>query len=264
MEQKTNSKLNHQRIFYISEKQIQQKFNTIDISGEDFHHLVNVLRLKANDKIICKTYGDNIYFCSLKATYTNKATFFIEETQTIKKPPLFQRKVGIFLCIPRPPILSSIVSKLTELGINFLQLIFSERSFFKTSEKINLIRYEKIVQETMKQCGGNTALRLNSPISLKDISFDRGTTFFNNIQNHQKSEIEKILLWECEENNILSPNPYSATEEQNPVVLFIGPEGGINHWEKNYLEKIGFETKSISNNILKVETALMLALGKIL
>ena len=264
-------KFNHQRIFYITPKQIKTTFNVIEIGGDDFHHLVNVLRLKSGDKVICKTYDGLNYSCTLQTIKSSLAIFEINEISQKTAPIIPQRKIGIFLCIPRPNVLANIVAKLTEVGVDFLQLVFSERSFFKTPDKLNLLRYEKIIQETLKQCGRDIPLELKEPVHLKYLQADFSSFLIQTIpsKDNQKilneqsaTKIHKILLWECEMNNALSVN--DLIDDRDPIFLFVGPEGGISHLEKEYLQELGFQSKSISQNILKVETALLLALGKIL
>ena len=277
------AKLNHQRIFYIQPKQIKSKFNLIEIAGDDFHHLVNVLRLRVGEQVICKTHEGLNYFCTLQMIKPSLAILKIDKISQKTMPNLPQRPVGVFLCVPRPNVLASIVAKLTEVGVDFLQLVFSERSFFKTPTKLNLLRYEKIVLETLKQCSRNTPLELKQPLHLKNLQPDF-SSFLPTTTNSQQTtainqqstpphfpitknsvKIHKILLWECEtNNNLLMNHSREANTPLDPIFIFIGPEGGISHLERNHLQKLGFKSKSISQNILKVETALLLALGKIL
>jgi len=67
----------------------------------------------------------------------------------------------------------------------------------------------------------------------------------------------KLLLDEGYIENINPFDIYSkyCIENFSRVVIFVGPEGGINENEKNNLIKSGFISISLGSNILRTETA---------
>ena len=237
---------NQKRIFFVTEKQIQQ--NTILLSGQDFIHLSKVLRIKRGDKIICKSFSGFIYHCQIDILNSQSVICQILTAEKIIEKKK-KRKVKIFLCIPRLEVLSSIVAKITELDVDELQLVFSERSYFKKNKKINIERFKKISSESLKQCGRDIPLLIAEPIHLSVLS-----------QEDLGSEASNLLLWECEEKNEMS-----SVKLKKRVNLFIGSEGGISYQEKDFLtEKLNFKSVGLSKNILRVETAVLFSLAKVL
>lgn len=236
---------NKLKIFFITEKNITD--NIILIDGQDFIHLSKVLRYKVGDKIICKTFTGFSHQCEIEKINQKNISCKILTSQKISQEKKNYTK--IFLCIPRLEILSSIVMKITELGVDELQCIFSERSYLKKSSKFNLERFKKISLESLKQCGRDIPLLIKPAIHLTSITKkDLGN---NNVN---------LLLWECEQKNKIE-----QIKLKNRINLFIGSEGGISQQEKSFLtEKLNFQSVSLSQNILRVETAVLFSLSKIL
>lgn len=236
---------NRLRVFFINEKKLSH--NKIILSGQDFIHLTKVLRYKIGDEILCKNFSGFIYHCRIEQINKNHVSCEILETKKIKQDN--KKKVKIFLCIPRLDVLASIVTKITELGVDELQLVFSERSYLKKNKKFNLERFQKISLESFKQCRRDIPLTFPVPLELTSIDEENLTENSSN-----------LLLWECEEKEEI--NQIKLNDRIN---LFIGSEGGISHQEKTFLtEKLNFKSVSLSNNILRVETAVLFSLAKVL
>lgn len=234
------------RVFFVSKKDI--KNNSIIISGQDFIHLYKVLRYQVGDEIHCKNFLGFIYHCRIQQFNKDNVVCQILSKQKIERQQK-QKYVKLFLSIPRLDVLSSIVSKITELDVDELQLIYSERSYLKTNKKFNLERFQKISLESLKQCKRDIPLILNSPIKLNSIS-----------EEDLKKKSSNLLLWECEQKNKIE-----NINLNDRINLLIGSEGGITQEEKSFLtEKLNFESISLSENILRVETAVLFALAKIL
>ena len=241
------------KTFFINNK--QKHFNIIRIQGGDFHHIVNVLKLPLNHQILVKDFNGNTYTCCI--SNINLKSLYVEviiksQTKSTYSSP-FSCPIGLFLSIPRLEVLASIVKKITEIGVDFLQLIITERSFVKSSQKINLTRFNRISTESLKQCGRQLPLNILPPISLEKLA------------NHSSITAKNPLnIFPFEGSQTPFSMQFQHKKDYSAINLFIGCEGGINHQEANFINSLGFQSISLGNNILKVETAVIFALAKVI
>ena len=83
---------------------------------------------------------------------------------------------------------------------------------------------------------------------------------FNEVAEKVSKEKDtlNVLPWESEENkNILSL--LSENKDVKNINVFIGPEGGFNKTEIDVAVKNNFKTVTLGKNILRVETAAIVA-----
>jgi 16S rRNA (uracil1498-N3)-methyltransferase len=207
--------------------------NQILIDGEDYDHIVKVMRHSVGDILhitdgrgnIYETQIDNISNHSISATPAN--TFHYENTRQ-----------NIYFCIPRlknPDRFEFALEKCTELGItNFV--IFESRRSVSKGQKID--RWNKILLSAMKQSLRSYLPEIKVINSLKEI-FSLGG--------------EKIGFEQNSSNKL-------AALKFNPLVdyyLIFGPEGGLDNDEL-----ASFKPENIYNladNRLRTETAIIKA-----
>ncbi|HMA99707.1 MAG TPA: RsmE family RNA methyltransferase [Spirochaetota bacterium] len=233
------------RIFFITAGDITGKI--ITLKGNEAAHLRNVLRLKPGDKITCKTCDRKAYTCRLLSVAQAKVTAEIirKTSLEIKK----KVKTGLLLSIPRTKVMNSLIPKCTELGLDFIIPLITERSFLKKTTKFNSERYQRLVREAMKQCGRNCPLHIHPPVKLTQLYSER-KKFKKKYQHYQK-----LFPWENASRRITQGVPADT-------LLLIGPEGGITHYEADQIKELGFTPLKLTEHILKVETAVLYTLIK--
>jgi len=139
-----------------------------------------------------------------------------------------------------------IVQKATELGVNVISPLLTERSELK----LNAERWEKklnhwreIIISACEQCGRNRLPVLN-PAQL--------------LPEFLKSNVAETKL-------VLDPNPsgFCLADVQSPrsIAILIGPEGGFSAEEINQAKENGFMAWSLGPRILRTETAPVAALS---
>jgi 16S rRNA (uracil1498-N3)-methyltransferase len=226
----TGQHLSNIELYYSSKGLIN---NHILIDGEDYDHIVKVMRHTEGDILhvtdgrgnIYETKIDNISNYSISAKPTN--TFHYENT-----------KQNIYFCIPRlknPDRFEFALEKCTELGItNFV--IFESRRSVSKGQKID--RWNKILLSAMKQSLRSYLPEIKVINSLKEIFSLSG---------------EKIGFEQNSSNKI-------AALKFNPLVDYyhiFGPEGGLDNDELAL-----FKPENIYNlaeNRLRTETAVIKA-----
>jgi len=236
--------------FYITPEQIKDR--TIRITGGDVHHIRNVLRMQTGDSLFCRLYDGTIYTAQISEI--GHDTVFLSITGSEKKERTVEKKVGLFLSVPKTHTLKALINQLSEIGTEFIQLVITERSQIKKKDLVNVQRYRRIAKESCKLCGRNDEMKIFDPILISEIG----------VHPELSDEgIVKAAAWEHERDTGIE----DALREKTTIsgaVGFIGPEGGITHDEMAILSAAGFIPVRISGHILSVETAVLITMIQLL
>ena len=227
-------------------------FNSNKITSDDVFHISNVMRYKI---------GDNILIGNNRKSYLAKIT---EITKSFVSYEIVEEKIGntelpVFVSIyqgyPKGDKLDDIIKHSTELGVYEIIPTIMKRSVFKLDEKkkdSKIIRFNKIAKEAAEQ-----SERLIVP-NIPDIKYLKKIDF--SIYDY------KILCYEedARNNELLQFKTIIKKLKQNDkLAIIVGPEGGIDNEELDYLKSIGFVSASLGPRILRTETAAFYALSAI-
>ena len=133
----------------ISQERIENiKNNNLELTNEEAHYLNKVMRIK-NGKGIFIANGEGLLWKALKVK--NDCL----EINQLKKPHLFQEKeinlLGIAVVIPKSGF-DDVLKMCTEIGIDFIQPLFSERQVNKNLNfSRKLLRWNTIIKEAVEQ-----------------------------------------------------------------------------------------------------------------
>ncbi|MFH1710186.1 MAG: RsmE family RNA methyltransferase, partial [bacterium] len=138
--------------FYIPEGSVRG--NLINISGKEAHHIIDVMRLKAPDKVVTFDGTGKEYAGFIKETARKSVTIEIVEVRT----PHGRMTYGITLlqAIPKKDKMDYIIEKSTELGVSNIIPLVTERTIpnWDEAKKASSVqRWRKIALEASKQCG---------------------------------------------------------------------------------------------------------------
>ena len=145
-----------------------------------------------------------------------------------------------------------VIQKSTELGVTDIVPTIFARSVIKIDkEKENnkLNRYEKIIKEACEQSHRQVMPIIHQYTNLKDIKIDEDTL--------------GIMAYENNGNLHSFSDALANLKDYKNVAIIIGPEGGFEESEVNYLHSIGFKNVSLGNRILRTETAAIYAISVI-
>jgi len=235
------------RYFFVSPERVFQ--GTLTLSGEDSHHVRDVLRMKIGDMLRVSD-GSRFIFQTKIAGYKNgEALCSILEQSPL--PRLSGPRVTLLQSIPKGKRMKWLIQKSTEIGLHELIPAVMQRSIRLVSrEKAprSVDRWRRIAEEAAKQCG-----RYELPLILEPIPLDEALKrvkgfplriFFNeNEKEHFLREIRRA-----------HPDP-------DRIALVVGPEGGLTPEESDLLASYGFISVSLGELVLRVETAGMLSVA---
>ena len=217
------------------------KNTTSLLSKEHTHYVANVMRLKR---------GSNINFFNQEGEWASEVIFLEKDRVEVKflnkiKEPLKSSSIELAICLIKKNPMDIILQKATELGVSKITPIISERTEIK---ELNHDRAKKIVIEATEQSNQFIPPEISKTIKLKDfLNQINGSNklFFADINNKDRLKKEDI-------------------KDDNLKTLLVGPEGDFTPNErKMILQNKNTISFSLSNNILRTETATISALSLI-
>ena len=221
-----------------------EDFKANKITSDDVFHISNVMRFKIGDSILI---GNNRkeYVAKINEITKNYVAYeIIEERIGNTELPVF---ISIFQGYPKGDKLDDIIKHSTELGVYEIIPTIMKRSVFKLDEKkkdSKVIRFNKIAKEAAEQSERLIVPQIPNILNLKEIDF---------------SKFDKLILCyeESARNNELKAfkTAIKSLKKDDKVAVLIGPEGGIDPKELDYLLAKGFIPCSLGKRILRTETA---------
>jgi 16S rRNA (uracil1498-N3)-methyltransferase len=232
--------------FYIDPDKIKE--NTFSINGEQSHYILNVRRFKNNDEIMIFDGLGNSYKAQITSISKNEVSGKIISSSY--KVPAF--KVDLYAAIPKGDRFEWLIEKCSEIGVSAITPINAKRSITTGFSKNKSERYKKISISASSQCGRNDIMKINDPTDFK-------IACKNAIAN--KNFVD-ILLWESESQYLSEET--TLNHNYNGANIFIGPEGGFENEEIDFAKCLGIKIISLGENILRVETAAIVASVQVL
>ena len=229
--------------FYVNPKDIKDK--SFVIENEQFHYLSIVRRFSAGDEINIfdglgnsyKARIDNIDRTTMKGTILSSKTFVLPKI-----------KVSLYTAIPKGERFDWLIEKAGEIGISKIVPVIYLRSVVKELSENKIERYKKISISASSQSWRADIMPVDKPVKFNEAAEKLS----------REKDTLKVLPWESEENkkilSLLNENKYVKN-----INIFIGPEGGFDKTEIDVALKNNFKTVTLGKNILRVETAAIVA-----
>lgn len=210
----------------------------IQLSAEDEHHLLRVMRIKKGG--IIKLTDNQGNFAKTRLASTQPLEFEILEIKPGESP----EPITLHLPLINQDRLEWAIQKLCELNIKTIQLTVTERSQQRELSPSKLERLNKIAITAQKQCERTTPLEIKEPKNLFHININQDSL---NIVG----------------SNSISPSlPVSRSHsltmiksEFTSASILIGPEGGFSAAEIKFFEENNIEKINLGATVLRTETA---------
>ena len=238
MEDLTRLIISHERIENI-------KNNNLELSKEEAHYLNKVMRIK-NGKEIFIANGEGSLWKAIKVK--NDCLEIIK----LKKPYLFQEQeiylLGIAVVIPKSGF-EDILKMCTEIGIDFIQPLFSERQVNKNLNfSRKLLRWNSIIKEAVEQ-----SERLWKPSILNGMDIIEWLKSRDNQERVSISITREETLYDL--NQWLRKQQEFENKKGGIFWNVIGPEGGWSSNEIDFFNKNNITFVKLSDTILRTSTA---------
>lgn len=155
------------------------------------------------------------------------------------------RKITLYLSLIKKDNFELVTQKITELGINTIVPVISERS---EKKNLNIERLQKIVIEAGEQCGRGDITTISPIISLNEA--------LNTVSKESFSLCLQMggKYWK-------NDDTWGRINKETSLNIFIGPEGGWSEKEENLFDKNKITKISLGKTVLRAETAAIVACG---
>jgi len=231
--------------FYFTEKVGNKTDLTIE-SAELANQINRVFRLKKGDGVIVFDGSGNDYECKIVDFNQESVMLKVGEGNPSRYIPA--RKVCLYQAIIKKDKFEWIVEKATELGVTDIIPVLAERSEKKS---LNKERLQKIAIEASEQSGRGDVPVVHE-ISSPKLTVEIISDFIG----------EKIALHL--EGLSLEVARVTFTHKAQPLAIFIGPEGGWSPTEIDMFHTLKVPIYSLGKQILRSETAAVVALAKMM
>ena len=236
--------------FYIAQK-IGEAGEVTLADSELIHQMVNVFRFKASDIVILFDGSGFEYEAEIISVSKKEIIFKILGATQKDLEQNNNKNVSLYLALIKKGNFELAAEKCTEAGVSEIHPINSLRS---EKKDLNIERLNKIVKEASEQSGRVTLPQVFEITDL-EIAVSQAVsegkvcvTFHTNIDSHTTSASEGHSSLEKEE-----------IGGRHQVATFIGPEGGWTEKEIELFKKNNFKILSLGTNILRAETAAIVA-----
>lgn len=137
------------------------------ITGEDCHHIKNVMRFKTGDLVVVSN-GEEEVLAELISIDTKICKYESKMVvQNNNELPFF---VDLYQGYPKGDKLEEIIKHSTELGVSNIYAVISKRSLFKldnNKKESKLLRFNKIAKEAAEQSNRKRLSLVKDIIELK-------------------------------------------------------------------------------------------------
>lgn len=231
--------------FFVDKNQIADK--RIYITGDDYNHIRNVLRMREGEEISVMAHGDDSeYRCEI-AGFTDEAVecnLLFVKASDVELPC----KITLYQALPKSDKMELIIQKAVELGVYDIVPVATKRAVVKlegAKEDKKLARWNSISEAAAKQSKRAVIPQVRPVAGFKDAISDCAD---KNI---------KLIPYELSD-----PDSMSKTREilngikaGDSVAVFIGPEGGFTEEEIEEAMSAGVMPITLGHRILRTETA---------
>lgn len=217
----------------------------VSLSRRDSHHLKNVFRGKEGEKIkLVSPRG--VRFEGRIENISSQGVSIVVERELPRHRTNGRLTLGQALL--KKDKMEFVIQKAAELGVAILIPYASARTVVRLKKNEKLTRWQKIAEETAKQCERDTQMAVEAAAS------------FGSMVKNAQADV-KMLFWE-EGGKEAKPFLQKLKKEEaasKTFIAVIGPEGGFPREEVEQAVDAGFTILSLGPRVLRAETAAIVA-----
>ncbi len=212
---------------------------TTQLDSNASSHLIRVLRTKPDTPIILFNGDGFDYLCKTLDSNAKKTLVAVEEKTSVDNES--NLSITLIQGLSRQDRMEATIQKSVELGVNRIIPVICQRSNSRLAndKKIKkLAHWQKVAISACEQSGRSIIPEVTEITTLA------------NILPLLNPQAQKFTLHPEAKNSLKE-----VKHNQQTIELFIGPEGGLNDEETNFLQQNDFTDIRFGPRILRTETA---------
>ncbi len=229
------------------------------LDESESHHALNVLRLKAGDKVVAFN-GRGVEATAEISPESAKGAVRLKIRQTARTPSLPCR-ITLAQAIPKGKNMDFIVQKAVELGAGEIAPLLSERVVSRLDDADDAAakreKWQTVAIEAAKQCGQNWLPEIGLPQSPKTFFGTRGASSFDlMLIASLQSDARHLREYLADFSAAHPPRARPAS-----ALVLVGPEGDFTPAELALARSAGCRPITLGPIVLRVETAALYCLS---
>lgn len=225
---------------------------TLTIGGEEAHHALRVMRLRTGDS--CEVFDGEGHAVRAQVVGTQGSSLLHVAVQEWLPPLPPVASVSLALAIPKGTNMDLIVQKAVELGVSRIIPLITERTIVRLDGKeatAKTAKWQRTALEACKQCGVNTLPAIETPQSY--------SAFLQQEASPHTLRMQCALVPHARPLRDVLESARAAG--QHACTILIGPEGDFSPGEYEAAERAGYQPTGLGAIILRVETAVFMAVS---
>lgn len=214
----------------------------IFVSGDEAHHILDVMRLKKGDPVVVFDGTGSEYSGTIKDTL--KASLLIEISESRKSIPKESPFITLIQAIPKKEKMDYIIEKTTELGVGRIVPVVTGRTVVRWDDAKrfgNAERWRRIALAAAKQCG-----RADVP---EVCPVEKLATALKSVKDDSLKVIAALA-----EGTVPLKEAF-RNYNGGHYAIAIGPEGDFTGSEIEAAVESGFKPVNLGQRVLKSDTA---------
>lgn len=229
--------------FFIEPHQIEGE--KAYLSGEDYNHIKNVLRMRAGEELTLSPKNGLVYTAKIEGFSEGRVECLITDCNGGKSE--LPAEIILFQGLPKKDKMELIIEKAVELGVKEIVPVMMKRTIVKLEdekkEAKKLERWRAIALTAAKQSRRDIV-----PIVSEFVNFQTAVK--------KAKDLDLVYIpYENEKGMERARELVAEAKGKKTIGIFIGPEGGITEEELRLALENGAKSMSLGNRILRTETA---------
>lgn len=222
----------------------------LTLEGEEAHHALRVMRLRVGEE--CEVFDGKGQAVRGRILTAGGGTLSLGELRPLPPlPPVADMTLA--LAIPKGGNMELIVQKAVELGARRIIPLVTERTIVRLNAKeaaAKAAKWQRTALEACKQCGVNTLPVVEQPRAYAEF-----------LKQGDIPELRLVCAILPEAQPMRQVLETARTARRREVVVLIGPEGDFSPAEYAAAIAADYAPVSLGPIILRVETAVFMALS---
>ncbi len=225
----------------------------IVITGGKANRLKRVMRIRRDDPLeLVHPPTDRLYQAVVeRVTRDDVICHVVEHRPRRALPP---PRIVLSASLIRPQRYDFIIEKATELGVDQIRPVWSQRALIRGDAGQRLHRWRRLATEAAEQCRREYRPEILPPIQVVDLVSESASANTLRLLASALEPEQRIA-------SIFQRRRDGGLSEPELVHLLIGPEGGYTSDESRLARSHGWQPISLGNRPLRSETAAIIAVA---